>query len=137
MTTEVNVLRQTVLSAERSFTYDDFTSGTAKELIFVKPGTRILRGWVDITTAFQGSGTITMEVGDTETDDVNRYLTSTNVKTAALTALVAPITASEIATPEAITGTLTASGTITAGAGKLHIEFVEASRSTEFMTRRS
>lgn len=140
MTTQVNVTRQTVLAADREFTYDDFVSGTAKPLIYLKPGTRILRGWVDITTAFNPSGNCTFTVGDTEgaTPDVDRWLTSTDAKTAALTALLAPLKDSVIDTAEALTMTVTvASGTVTAGAGRVHIEYVEGARSTEFFTRRS
>jgi len=141
MTTQVNVGRQTVLSADRDFTYDDFVSGTAKVMIYLKPSTRILRGWVDITTAFNPSGNCTYTVGDTEgaTPDVDRWLTSTNAKATGLTALLAPLTDSVIDTAEALTMTVTvASGTVTAGAGKLHIEYIEeGTRTTEFFTRRS
>jgi hypothetical protein len=137
MTTQTNISRQTVLVAEREFSYDDFTSGVAAPLIYLKPGTRILRGWVDITTAWNPSGNATYEVGDTETDDVDRWLTSTNAKSAALTALLAPLKDSTIDTAEAVTMTVTvASGTVTAGAGTLHIEYVEDTRSTEFNTYR-
>jgi hypothetical protein len=117
MTTQVNVTRQTELTATRDFTYDDFESGVAKPLIYLKPSTRILRGWVDITEAFQGSSTITYTVGDTEgtTPDVDRWLTSTNAKATGLTALLAPLTDSVIDTAEALTMTITAGASTTCG----------------------
>lgn len=137
MTTSVNVNRQSVLSASRDFTYDDFVSGTAKPLIYLRPGTRILRGWVDITTAWVSASTNTYSVGDTEgTDDVDRWLTSTNAKTAALTALLAPLKASTIDTAEAVTMTLTDGAAPTAGAGTLYIEYVEEPRVSEYNTYR-
>jgi hypothetical protein len=137
-TTSINTTRQSVLSADREFNFSDFTSGEAKPLIYVRPGTRILRGWVDITTAWNSGSTCTYTVGDTEgTDDVDRWLTSTNAKSAALTALLAPLKDSVIDTPEAVTMTVTSAGTApTAGAGALHIEFIEEERSTELYTYR-
>lgn len=131
-TTKISTGRQTVLSADRAFNFSDFTSGVAKPLVYVRPGTRILRGWVDITAAWNSGSTCTYEVGDTEADDVNRWLTSTNAKAAGMTALLAPLTNSVIETPEAVTMTVTSAGTApTAGVGVLHIEFIEAERTTE------
>src|SRR5574343_522535 len=136
-TTSINTTRQSVLSADREFNFSDFTSGVAKPLIYVRPGTRILRGWVDITTAWNSGSTCTYTVGDTEgTDDVDRWITSTNAKATGLTTLTA-LTDSVIDTPEAITMTITSAGTApTAGAGVLHIEFTEAERSTEIYPMR-
>ena len=89
-TTAIDTRRQSVLSADREFNYEDFTSGVAKPLIYVRPGTRILRGWVDITTAWNNTSSASMTVGDTEgTDDVDRWLTDTSAKSAVLTALLA------------------------------------------------
>ena len=136
--TTVSTGRQSVLSADRSFNYEDFTSGTAKPMIYVRPGTRILRGWVDITTAWNNTSSASMQVGDTEgTDDVDRWLTATDAKSAALTDLLAPLKDSVIDTAEAITMTMTVSGTGNAGAGVLHIEYIEEPRVTELMTVRS
>ena len=131
-TTAIDTRRQSVLSADREFNFSDFTSGVAKPLIYVRPGTRILRGWVDITTAWNNTSSASMQVGDTEgTDDVDRWLTATDAKSAVLTALLAPLKDSVIDTPEAITMTMTVSGTGNAGAGVLHIEYIEEERSTE------
>jgi hypothetical protein len=135
MTTNVNVNRQTILVAEREFSFDDFVSGVAKPLIYLKPGTRILRGWVDITTAWV-STTASLTIGDTAANDVDRWKTATDVKVAALSNLLAPLAKSTIDTAEAVTGTVTVTGTATAGAGVLHIEYTESSRSTEFHTYR-
>lgn len=141
MSTQVNVGRQTVLVAERSFTYDDFTSGTAAPMIYLKPGTRILRGFIDITTAFNSQYSDAIEVGDTEgtTDDVDRYLVSTDVSSTGITEFssLTPVANGVIDTAEAVTIELTSSGTAaTAGAGVLHIEYVEDLRTTEYHTYR-
>lgn len=135
MATKVNVTRQTVLTAEREFSFDDFTSGVALPLIHLKPGTRILRGWVDITTPWN-STTASLTIGDTEANDVDRWKTATDAKVAALSNLNAPQASSVIGTAEAVTGTVTFTGTPTAGAGVLHIEYIEQTRSTEFHTVR-
>jgi hypothetical protein len=137
-TTTVSTGRQSVLSADRSFNYEDFTSGVAKPMIYVRPGTRILRGWVDITTAWNNTSSASVTVGDTEgTDDVDRWLTATDAKSAVLTALLAPLKNSVIDTAEAVTMTMTVSGTGNAGAGVLHIEFIEEPRVTELNPVRS
>lgn len=136
--TTVSTGRQSVLAARREFNYEDFTSGVAKPMIYVRPGTRILRGWVDITTAWNNTSSASMTVGDTEgTDDVDRWLTATNAKSAALTALLAPLTDSTIETAEAITMTMTVSGTGNAGAGVLYVEYIEEPRVTELNPVRS
>jgi hypothetical protein len=136
--TTVSTGRQSVLSADRSFNYEDFTSGVAKPMIYVRPGTRILRGWVDITTAWNNVSSASVTVGDTETDDVDRWLAATvSIKSKALTALLAPLTDSVIDTAEAITMTVTVSGTGNAGAGVLHIEYIEEPRVTELNPVRS
>jgi len=136
--TTVSTGRQSVLAARREFNYEDFTSGVAKPMIYVRPGTRILRGWVDITTAWDNVTSASMTVGDTEgTDDVDRWLTATDAKTAALTALLAPLKNSVIDTAEAITMTMTVVGAGSAGAGVLHIEYIEEPRVTELNPVRS
>ena len=135
--TQVNVGRQTVLTASREFNFEDLVSGEATPVIYLKPGTRILRGWLDITTAWDTGTTATISVGDTEADDVDRWLTATNAKAAALTDLLAPLTNSTINTAEAVTVTYTGTGTApTAGVATLYIELVEAPRTTEFNTYR-
>jgi hypothetical protein len=135
-TTTVSTGRQSVLSADREFNYEDFTSGVAKPMIYVRPGTRILRGWVDITTAWNNTSSASITVGDTEADVVDRWLTATDAKTTALTALLAPLTDSVLSTGEAISMTLTVSGTGDAGAGVLHIEYTEEPRVSELQTWR-
>lgn len=134
MTTVVNITRQTVLTAQRDFKSDDFVSGTPKALVYTKPGTRILRGFVDITSAFQGTSTITLSIGDTSTatPDVDRWKTAFDIKSTGLTAITAPQTNSILDAAEAITATVTAGGTLTAGAGRLVLEFIEENRATEF-----
>lgn len=139
MTTSVNINRQTRLVAERAFDYTDLTSAVAKPLIYLKPGTRILSGFLDITTAFNSTSTDTIDVGDTEgTDDTDRYTANpVNVHTTGLTALDAPVANGIIDTAEAVTILWTSGGgTPTAGAGVLHIEYIEDQRSTEYHTYR-
>jgi hypothetical protein len=134
MTSPANINRQTVLSADVEVTFADFTSGVALPIIYLRPGTRIQRGWVDIETAWNATGNVTYTIGDTEgvTDDVDRWLTSTDAKTAALTALLAPLKASTLGGTEALTMTVTtASGTNSAGKARVHIEYTEESRTTE------
>lgn len=137
-TTNVNVGRQTVLAAKREFTISDLAEGVATPLIYLKPGTRILRGFLDITEAFDSTSTDTIDVGDTETPDPDRYTDSPiSVHTTGLTALNAPKADAVIATAEAITITWeSGGGSPTAGAGVLYVEYVEDARTTEFHTYR-
>jgi len=136
-TTTIDTRRQSVLSADRDFDFSDFTSGVAKPLIYVRPGTRILRGWVDITTAWTNTSSASVTVGDTVADDVDRWLAGTvSLKSKALTALLAPLNDSVIDTAEAVTMTVTTSGTGNAGAGVLHLEYIEEPRVSELQTWR-
>ena len=140
MTTEVNINRQSVLCAIRDFNYTDFVSGTAKPLIYIRPGTIVLSLVVDITTAWNSATSDVITIGDTEgTDDVDRYLTSTSIATTGRKASVTlPLTNGEVETAEAITATWTGVGTApTAGAGRLIVTYIETDRSTEYMVRRS
>lgn len=137
---EVNTFRQSVLYADREFTLSDLTSGVPFPAIYLKPGTRILRGFVDITTAFNSGTSDTISVGDTEgTDDVDRYLAASG--TAHTGGMVKftlpPLTDAVIGTTEALTITWTGVGTAaTAGAGRVAIEYVEDNRQTEVHTYR-
>lgn len=133
MTTSVDITRQTVLYAERAIDFEDFTSGTAKPLIYLRPGTQILGGFVDITTAWNSATSAAITIGDTEgVDDVDRYLGSTSIKATGRTALV-PVSNGVIETAEALTATVTVVGAPTAGAGKVGIWYIESgSRSTEY-----
>jgi hypothetical protein len=136
---EVNTLRQSVLYADRDFTVADLTSGEAFPAIYLKPGTRILRGFLDITTAFNSGSADTISVGDTEgTDDVDRYLVATSVASTGLTKFtLPPLTDAVIGTTEALTITWTGTGTAaTAGAGRVAIEYIEENRQTELHTYR-
>ena len=137
MTSPANINRQTVLSADVEVTFADFTSGVALPIIYLRPGTRILRGWVDIETVWNAAGDVEYTIGDTEgtTDDTDRWLTDTDAKTAALTALLAPLKASTLDGTEALTMTVTtASGTNSTGKARVHIEYTEENRSTELNT---
>lgn len=138
-TTPVNVGRQTILSAYRTFNFSDLTSGVAKALIYLKPGTRILRGGVDVTTAWTSGTSDVLTVGDSEGSSPagNRYKTSFSIAATGLTALVAPVADGVIDTAEAVTVTWTGVGDApTAGEATLYIEYTEAPRVTEFHTYR-
>lgn len=132
-TTKVNVGRQTVLAAKREFVLGDLTEGVATPLIYLKPGTRILRGFLDITEAFDSTSTDTIDVGDTETPDPDRYTANPiSVHATGLTALTAPVADGVISTAEAITVTWeSGGGSPTAGAGLLYVEYIEDARVTE------
>lgn len=136
MSTKVNINRQTVLVAERDFDYTDFESGVAKPLIYLRPGTQILGGFVDITTAWDSATSAAMTVGDTEgTDDVDRYKGSFSIKSTGLTALVAPVTNGVIETTEALTATVTVVGAPTTGKGRIVVWYIESgTRQTELNT---
>jgi hypothetical protein len=143
MTTSVNINRQTVLSAVREVDFEDFTSGVAKPIIYLRPGTQILRGFVEVTEVWNAAGAVAATIGDTEgTDDVDRYLASTSVKALGVTnftsaAFAATPISAVIDTAEALTMTVTtASGTNATGKARVYIEFVEENRGTEFNTYR-
>jgi hypothetical protein len=142
MTTQVNVSRQTVLVAEREFDISDLPVDTAVPLIYLKPGTRILRGFVDITTAFNGDSGDQLSIGDTlgSVPDDEKYMDATYVDTTGIKDLAnLPVADGVIDTTEAVTATRSVSGDATGatlGAGRLVIEYIEDTRSTEFHTYR-
>lgn len=139
MTTEVNINRQSVLCAIRDFDYTDFTSGVAKPLIYIRPGTIVLSLVVDITTAWDSQTSDSLTIGDTEgTDDVDRYMTATSIAATGRKASVTlPLTNGEVETAEAITGTWTGVGTApSAGKGRLIVTYIETPRSTEYTAYR-
>lgn len=140
---EVNTFRQSVLYADREFTRSDLTSGVPFPAIYLKPGTRILRGFVDITSPFGSASDDLISVGDTEgTDDVDRYLTADDVAHDGGIVVFdrAPVADGVIGTTEALTitwtGTGDASTVASAGAGRVAIEYVEDNRQTEVHTYR-
>lgn len=140
MTTQVNVNRQSVLYAERDFDYQDFVSGTPKELIYLPAGAKVLRGYVDITTDFDPETSWVFTVGDTEgsTPDVDRYDAAIDATSTGISTFTGPANG-VIETAEAITMTATvvdAAGALTQGAGKLAIEYVVDNRVTELHTYR-
>ena len=138
MSTTVNINRQTPLVAYRDFEYDDFVSGTAKNLINLPSGARVIRGFVDITSVF-GPSTQTLVVGDSvgTQPTANKYLTSTNVTSTGVTALTTSVVGEAangvLGTGGAwITGTLTSGSAATGGAGRLQVEYVIDDRVTEY-----
>lgn len=135
---KIETRRQNILHVEQDFELADLTSGTAVSVIYLKPGARVLGGFIDITTAFNSGDTDTLSVGDTEADDVDRYLVATDVSSTGLTKFTLPPVADGIIdTPEAITITWTGAGTAaTAGAGRVAVDYIEDGRQTEVHTYR-
>jgi len=139
---DVNTFRQSVLYADREFTRSDLTTGVPFPAIYLKPGTRILRGFVDITSPFDSDSDDTISVGDTEADDVDRYLVADDVAHdgGLVEFSLTPLTDGVIGTTEALTITWTrtgdASDVASAGAGRVAIEYVEDNRQTEVHTYR-
>lgn len=141
MTTAVNINRQSVLSAFREVSFDDFTSGTAKNIIALEPGTWILRGYLDVTTAWNSETSDLVTIGDTVgTDDVDRYITTastTSLQAAARTAFsTPPITSGWItAVNEWLTMTVTSvdgAGELDQGSAIVVIEYINLNRRTEY-----
>jgi hypothetical protein len=132
MSTPVNINRQTILYAERDFDFEDLPSGVATPMIYLPAGSKVLRGGVDIVTAFDSGTSDTLTVGDTEgVGDADRYDSAIDAQAAALSTFGA-VAGGTIDTAEAITLTNTAVGTAaTAGAGTLWIEYVVDNRTTE------
>lgn len=129
---------QKVMSAEFSWTAADtmlditgastgFISAAAHtvDVINLPPGAIIVGGELVRTTAFDGT-TYAVIVGDS--GSANRYLGTDDYKAAGRTALVPT---GYVGTGENIRLTITPTGTTTAGAGTLRVEYVIAGRAEE------
>jgi len=129
---------QTVLSAEFSWAVGDtmlntagasdgFASAAAHafDIINLPPGAVILSGELVVGTAFNGS-TYALIVGDSASTD--RYLATADRKAAARVALVPT---GYVSLGEAVRLTVTPTGTTTAGAGTVRIEYVVRGRANE------
>jgi hypothetical protein len=129
---------QTVLSAEFSWAVGDTmlnTSGAsdgfasaaahAFDVINLPPGAVIVGGELVVGTAFNGS-TYALIVGDSAAAD--RYLATADRKAAARTALVPT---GYVSQGEAVRLTVTPTGTTTAGAGVVRVEYVVRGRANE------
>lgn len=120
--------RQYVLLAEVEFTYDDFTgeTGVALDALEVPAGSTILRGYIEITTAF-----------DSATSDALDVAGGQGASAAAVDAQVVADTALTITNVEnAVTGEVTIEWTgvgaiPTVGAGRLVVEYMIGDRDNE------
>ncbi len=120
--------RQYPLVAIIDFTYSDFVSGTAKDVLGLPSDAIVIDGHIVITTAFNSATSDSINVGDT--DSANRYANAVNAQSAALTALGPDGT--KLGQGKKITMTWTGAGAApTAGAGRLVVSYVRAGRANE------
>lgn len=129
---------QTVLEAEFSWAIGDtmlntagasdaFASAAAHafDIINLPPNAVVVGGSLSVTTAFDGT-TYALIVGDSAV--TNRYLATADRKAAGLTALVPT---GYVGLGEAIRLTVTPTGTTTAGAGTVRIQYIVVGRANE------
>jgi hypothetical protein len=131
----ININRQTVLCAYQDFDLSDLEDGVAVKAIHLPAGSRILRGFLDISEAFDSTTSDTLSVGDEVADDVDKYLVATDVQSTGLTAFsLTPLTVGQIPSGGTwVTLSWTSGGgTPAAGKGRLQIEYVVDGRQTEF-----
>lgn len=120
--------RQEVISAAVAFAVADMgaMNGNDVAAIELPEGAVLLSGVVIIDTAFDGTTSDTLTVGDVA--DPDRYVAGVDAQAEALTALVP--TGLELTTPTDITIAITnVGGVATAGAGRLIVEYVVNGRS--------
>ena len=128
----------TVLEAEFSWAIGDtmvntagasdaFASAAAHafDIINLPPGAVVLAGELSVTTAFDGT-TYALIVGDSAS--TNRYLSTADRKAAGRTALVPT---GYVSLGEPIRLTVTPTGTTTAGAGTIRIQYIVTGRANE------
>jgi len=148
MTTEVNINRQTVLHAQRDISYDDFVSGTAKNLIHLQPGTRIIGGYIEVHEGWNSETSATIAIGDTvgSSPDVDKYHTAEDIHDGTITAATVialdhpPVAGGVIPAGGAwLTATVTvvdAAGDLDEGSATIHIDYIEDGRVSEYNTFR-
>lgn len=136
MTMQVNINRQSVLVAYVDIDVADIKASGTYNAIWLSSGSRILRGFMDVAVVSDESGTYTVSVGDTVADDVDKYLSATNGKSAAMTPLVPVGEAAAAIVPSGgawVTVTSAAqNGDATAGRIRLQVEYVKDDRITEY-----
>jgi hypothetical protein len=106
---------------------DEFAAAAAHafDVINLPPNAVIVGGELEVTTAFNGT-TYAVIVGDA--NSTNRYLATADRKAAGRTALVPT---GYVGLGEAIRLTVTPTGTTTAGAGTLRIQYIVQGRANE------
>lgn len=144
--TPVNINRQTVLHAQQDISFADFgsaKSGTVRA-IYLKPGTRLIRGRIEVTTAFNPETSATLSVGDNlgTTPDVDKYHAAEDVTSTAIVAFDTPSLKDNVIPAGGAWITVTSAvvddaDELDAGAATLFIEYVEDGRVTEYNTVRS
>ena len=120
--------RQYALVAIVDFTFADFTSGVATNAIQLPSDAVVTGGSFVIDTAFDSGTSDTFLIGDTA--DADEYGSAIDGQAVAATALVP--TGVELTAGGYVTLTNTMVGTaVTAGAGRLIVEYVRDGRSNE------
>lgn len=143
--TPVNINRQNVLHAQQDITFADFgsaKSGTVRA-IYLKPGTRLIRGRIEVTTAFNPETSATLSIGDTQgtTPDVDKYKTAASAAATSIAEFTAPSLKANVIPAGGTWLTVTSvvvddANELNAGAATISIEYVEDGRVTEYNTVR-
>lgn len=123
-----NANRQYPLVARIAFTYADPVEATATALFDVPPNAIVIGGHVAVTTNWNSATSATLDIGDGGDDD--RY-TSTiiNLKTATYVALTP--TGYKYTVQDTIDAIVTNTGTPSAGAAEVVLEYIIVDRGHE------
>ena len=115
--------RQDILVAMVPFTFADFTAndGTLEDAIELPQNAVVVGGGIVIDTAFNGTTSDTLTVGDSDVDD--RYKAGIDAQATGYTALV-PTAFKMLAQGNVGIGNTNVGGVATAGAGRLILEYV-------------
>ena len=126
-TANKNFGRQYPLVATQTITYADVAGGTAQAVLDVRPGTRIIGGFLKVDTVWNGT-TPLLDLGDD--GDADRYTASqidlTAVATTALT-----ITGYKYTESNTIDATISVTGTPSQGSATLVVMYVIDGRANE------
>lgn len=143
--TPVNINRQTVLHAQQDISFADFgsaKSGTVRA-IFLNPGTRLIRGRIEVTTPFNAETSYTLAIGDNlgTTPDVDKYKTAASAAATSIAEFTAPSLKDNVIPAGGAWITVTSAvvdvaDELNAGEATLFIEYVEDGRVTEYNTVR-
>ena len=129
MTINYQTARQEKIVAYADFTYDEFTSGTALNLVQLPEDATLLDLTYWVTTAFDSGTSDAMVIAFNSLTLVN----DTDAQAAVRTAGTFPTTSNPdnvtVSTPTWVTGTLTSAGTAaTAGKIRIVVEYAVAGR---------
>jgi hypothetical protein len=126
-TADKNFGRQYVLSATQTIDYTDLANGSAEVVLDVRPGTRVVGGFLLVDTDWDGTDP-TLDLGDG--GDPNRY-TATPIALDALGPTALDVTGYKYVESDTIDGTLDVTGTPTQGSATLVIQYIIDGRSNE------